>query len=406
MSAGSLLDAAWEAAVFPMLSRHHRTRLQRRLAGRRPRIALVKQDCNEDLYCCEPGLPPLETIQSTLLRSGPAGLFTLFDTTFYLLRTEPDTECNIWKEKWDPLRWCPVEWFESFREHVPGRDYGQARFARSVEDIDWSSFDLVISIDVSVPARVTARYEGVVWAYYVREIKAPSWSSSLTAPISGEDLYFSQRFAPSVPASRPHVVDFPYHFQYFGLYHELRGLPRPAHDSTEGRRGVFLEYHTAREASAEQLRRLETFGPVYAHTVADDRIDAITGESIPACSMQPEALGALMRSKYHVKWGGRKVLGIAKVEAIAAGCLALSDPELDGSAFLLTPAVSANGFEAVLERLGALEASDSLYRRQVVRQRRLVDYLCCHRPANQLLDAWQAQRRIKTTNSKLRESYR
>jgi hypothetical protein len=366
-------------------------RLRTRLSARRPRVALVKQDCNEDLYCCEPGRPPLETLQSTLLRSGPAALFTLFDTSFYLLHTEPDPECSIWKEKSDPLQWCPVQWFESFREHVPGRDHGQASFARAAGDVDWSAFDLVVSVDVSVPERITRRFPQVAWAYYVREIKAPSWARSLQAPLPGQDIYLSQRYAPRLAKSAAHVVDFPYHFQYVGLYHELLGVAPPDPEGKE-RSGVFLEYHTARGATTEQLRQLEAFGPVYARSAADDVFDPVSGERIPARSMEPEALAALMRSKYHVKWGGRNVMGIAKVEAIAAGCLAISDPELDHSAFLLSKAACAAGFEGVLARLREFESSPALFRGELQRQRLRVDYLCCHRPANQLLDALDAQR--------------
>lgn len=398
------LDGLWEALVYPLLRGGQASRLSARLASVRPRVALVKQDCNEDLYCCAPGAPTMETVQSTLLRSGPAALFALFDTTFYIVGTEPDPECNIWREKWDPLRWCPVEWFEAFRAHVPGRDHGQSRFARSVDEIDWSAFDIVISVDVSVPARITRLHPGVLWAYYVRELKAPSWQASFDAPLAGQDAYFSQRFSPRLPPAHGHVVEFPYHFQYYGMYHELMGLPVP--DEYEPRSGVFVEYHSARTATSAQLLALAEFGPVHACTISDDRVDPASGEPIPSRSMEPDALAALMRCKYHVKFGGRAVMGIAKVEAIAAGCLALSDPELDASSFLLAPPVSASSFEQLLLRLRALEASPELHRRQLRRQRKLVDYLCCHRPANQLLDVWQAQRRIKSTNSKLPGSQR
>ena len=298
ISSTRLADWFWEDFQFPLLRRRQAARLTRRTTGWRPRVAIVKQDCNEDLYCCEPGCSVRETLQSTLLRSGPAALFTLFDTTFYIVRTELDPECNLWREKWDPLRWCPVEWFEAFRDHVPGRDHGQSHFARSVEDIDWSQFDIVVSVDVSVPSRVTSLHPGVLWAYYVREVKAPSWKSSLAVPVAGQDIYLSQRFAPRPPRSAKHVVEFPYHFQYYGMYHEILGLPLPPND--EERHGVFLEYHTSRAATPEHLAALAEFGPVYACTSEDDRMDPRSGEPIPLRSMEPEALAALMRSKYHV----------------------------------------------------------------------------------------------------------
>ena len=368
-------------------ARQARSRLERlKREGGLPRIALVKQDCNEDLYCCAPETVAFEMLQSTLLRSGPVGLFTTFETDFLILRTEPDPECNIWREKWDPLRWCPVEWFESFRDHVPGRDHGQSRFAQAADQVDWSKYDIVISIDVSVPARITRQFPGVVWAYYVREIKMPSYAASFDAPISGQDLYLTHGFMPRRTRGKRHVVDFPYHFHHAGLFHLLAGRAWPGSE----RRGVFVDYHSAREATDAELARLEAFGPVYAKRVADDKADAATGERIPERSMSPEGFEALMRCKYHVKWNGRKTFGTAKVEAIAAGCLALVETRNDGSAFLQGKACSFDGFDGLIARLQALEDDRALYQRNLEHQQRLLDYLCYLRPANDLIDAWHA----------------
>lgn len=390
------VESLWMRFVLPPRTARARRRLERlRGGGELPRIALVKQDCNEDLYCCGPDATAFETITSTLLRSGPASLFTLFDTRFFIVRTEPDAECNIWKEKSDPLQWAPQAWFEAFREHVPGRDHGQSQFARSVDDIPWQEFDLVISIDVSVPARVTARFPQVVWAYYVRELKAPSWRASFAAPLPGQDLYLSQLFAPRKERHAPHVVDFPYHFHHCGVFHQLSGRGSTLNADDTRRRGVFVEYHTARTASRAELQALAEFGPVYACLATDDQFDAKSGERIPARSMSPEGLHALMTSKYHVKWGGRAIFGTAKIEAIAAGCVVLSDLARDGTPFLHSKATAITDFGSLLDALRKLELDTALYERERTRQRMLVDYLCYLRPANELLDAWQRVRRQK-----------
>jgi len=399
----STVSSAWDRWMLPRLTQRARRRLGTRCQrGELPRIALVKQDCNEDLYCCSPDATAWETIESTLLRSGPASLFTLFDRRFFIVRTETDAECNIWKEKSEPLRWAPQAWFEAFRDRIPGRDHGQSRFALSVDDIDWSAFDLVISVDVSVPARITARYPQVVWAYYVRELKAPSWASSLTRPIVGQDLYLSQMFAPRRGRHAPHVIDFPYHFQHCGVFHELTGASVDAVATTPLRRGVFVEYHTARTASDAELRQLAAFGPVYARRAEDDQFDALSGERIPERSMAEDGLRALMQSKYHVKWGGRAIFGTAKVEAISAGCLVLSDLALDGTPFLHSQATAISDFPSLIAALRRLEADDALYQRERKRQQLLVDYLCVLRPANDLIDAWRRIRQHK--QSRLRKS--
>jgi hypothetical protein len=366
--------------------------LERRVRnGGLPRVALVKQDCNEDLYCCSPDTPLPEMLSSTLLRSGPVSLFTLFDARFLIVGTECDPECNIWREKSDSLHWAPASWFESFRDHVPGRDHGQSRYAARVEDVDWDEFDLVISIDIAVPARVTRRFPHVVWAYYVREVKAPSWKASFDRPIEGQDLFLNHLFGPTRSRSQRHVLDFPYHFQQPGVFQQVFGV-----GDHGGRKGVFVEYHTARAASDDELRQLEEFGPVFARRPGDDRHDAASGARIPDCSMAPVDRSALLRCKYHVKWGGRPVFGTAKVEAIAAGCLALGARKGDGAMFLQTPDTLAEDVPELVRKLRRIEDDPDKYEREKNRQRRLVEYLCYVRPANDLLDAYQRIRQSKS----------
>jgi len=386
-----LLDRLVRSGLEQAIEREWQ-RLRERLSRGKPRVALVKQDCNEDLYCCPPGEPHWTTISSTLLRSGPVDLFTLFDACFLIVKTEPDDECSIWKEKWDPLRWAPLCWFEAYRDRVPGRDHGQSRFAQASAEIAWSAFDLVVSVDVCVPERITRQHPGVVWSYYVREVKAPSWQRSLDHPLPGQDIFLSQAFDPTPPHRALHVVNFPYHFHHVGVFHEL-ALGQPFSADAQ-REGVFVDYHSAQTATDEMLSALNAFGPVYAHRLEDQRLDAVTGERIPDRTMVGPALEALLRSKYHVKWGGRPCLGTAKVEAIAAGCVCLTNPALDGTPFLHSDASRNSDFPSLLEKLRAMEKDVELYRREVKRQRRLVDYLCHYRPANDLLDAW---RRVQST---------
>lgn len=364
---------------------NQREKLASRLLVRRPRVAIVKQDCNEDLYCCPTASDPWTTISSSLLRSGPMDLFTLFDTQFFVVHTEDDPECNIWKEKSDPLNWMPEAWFESFRDRIPGRDHGQSLYAQPAASIDWSAFDLVVSIDVSVPARITRQYPGVVWSYFVREIKAPSWRTSLTEPIVGQDLVLSHRFDPISPVRAEHVVEFPYHFHHVGVFHELVDGSPALLDAQ--REGVFVEYHSAREATDEQLQALSAFGTVYAHRAADRKIDGRTGEWIPDRIVARPALDAIMRSKYHVKWDGRTVLGTGAVEAIAGGCLSLTNHSIDHSNFLHSRASLIDGFDDLIGKMRALESNPESFRRELTLQRERVDYLCHYRPANDLLDA-------------------
>lgn len=398
-----LKSLSWNSLKLQLLSSHLPSKLilskqkfLNRISLRTLSVAIVKQDCNEDLYCSPPDATVWQTISSTLLRSGPVSFFSFFSTTFLLVKTESDPECNIWREKADPLGWASLQWFESFRDHIPGRDHGQSSLALSVEEIDWSKFDIIVSIDVSVPARITRQYPQVVWCYYVRELKAPSWTASLQAPIDGQDLFLSQYFNLIPDRRHPHVLSFPYHFHHVGVFHQL--VPAVIQESTnQVRHGIFVEYHSAYNATDEQLSALSVFGPVYAHRSSDVRFDELTGDRIPDRTMAGPALEALLRSKYHVKWAGRSTFGTAKVEAIACGCLCLTDPAIDGTPFLHSPASLVSGFDNLLKRLELLESNHDMYYRELSLQRQRVDYLCCYRPANDLLDACERiiQKRLK-----------
>ncbi|MDD5544349.1 MAG: hypothetical protein PHX83_14365 [Acidobacteriia bacterium] len=364
---------------MPIVHRTSRSRLLDQIVRHTyPRIALVKQDVNEDLYCCRPHASPQEIISSTLLRSGPVALFTKFDADFYVLETEPDLECNTWKEKAEENHWWPVERFEAYKCRVPGRNYGQKDFAVRAESIDWSQYELVISVDVSVPERITRHFPSVAWAYYIREVKTSSYRSSFERPVAGQDIYLSQSVSPR--RRRPmsvHVVNFPYHFQYFGCFHDL--LERSC--QKEGQQGIFLEHHTVANLSDRQLDGLRRFGPVSstAFTLNESRRRYNMDEV--HTTMEAGFLDRLTTSKYFVKCGGRSVFGTAAVEAIAAGCLAIGNPKDTAYGFIYSKSTAAEDFDEVLKKISVLENDEKLCQRELKRQRMLVDYLCYARPA-------------------------
>jgi hypothetical protein len=325
----------------------------------------------------------MEIVSSTLLRSGPVALFTKFETDFYVLETEPDPECNIWKEKATECHWCPVEWFEAFKAHVPGRNYGQKDFAVRAGDIDWSQYDLVMSVDVSVPQRITRQFPSVVWCYYVREDKTPSYGKSFEGLIDGQDIFLSQQFQPARRSSRgSHIVDFPYHLQYYGCFHDL--FDRGQRETS--REGVFLEHHTVRGLTETQLRQLCAFGSVNSTALQPGSLEQFPLSDIVHRTMEPAFRDLLLQSKYFLKCGGRSVFGLASIEAIAAGCLALGNPGEYGNGFLFNRYTSISSFEDALQKIAILEKSANLYRREVARQRSMVDHLCYMRPVFDLFE--------------------
>jgi hypothetical protein len=179
-------------------------------------------------------------------------------------------------------------------------------------------------------------------------------------------VFLNQHFRKAPSRLAPHEVEFPYFLQSYGCFHDLFSLP-----VNTPRAGVFLEHHSAAQLDPERVRRLETFGPVEGSTTSDQ----------PRTMTPEELVTGLARSKYFVKVGrGRVVWGNAAVEAISAGCLALGEPEINNHGFLYGQHCVARSFDEVLGRLAAFEQDPGLYRREVERQRALVDHLCYVRP--------------------------
>ena len=374
-------------AALPQRLRDETEQLKQSLNRQRPRIIVVKQDVNEDLYCCAPESGQAELIRSTLLRTGPVALFTEHDADFRILETTGDPECQIWQERATILKWDTLEFFSSYRDRVPGRDYGQARWAVSPESIDWNQYDIVISMDVCVPQRITSRFPNTLWCYYVREIKAPSYQSSLQAPAAGQDVVLNHYFRLQQVPLASHVLEFPYHLQRPGCFHQLFQLQDP---EVGDRRGVFIDHHTMVSFDAAQRSALSEFGPV-ASTIHEGNREIIpTSERLARRTMDDDLCRQLLRSRFFlITPGQRRVFGTALVEGIAAGCLAIGSPEsLAEHGFLFSDATSATSAEEAIVKMRQLSEDPQLYDREVQRQRQLIDYLCYVRPMNHLVQAW------------------
>lgn len=345
------------------------------------RFALVKQDVYQDLYCCENRSDPKTTILSSLMRSGPVALFTKLNADFWIVKTEPQPECSIWKEKWLDCRDFPLTYYESlkteiFMEGVRGHTQPQGDFSVSVYDVDWGQYDVVIGVECPVPAILTCKYPNVVWCYYVGEPGMRSSIRSTRCPVKGYDIFLNQKFR-SYERKRhcqSHIIEFPYYFQYKGCFHDL------GYEESQFREGVVLEQETAKLFSDRELASLAAFGSV---EIAEGSVEDI--------------LFLLMRSKYYIRLGSRRHLGNAAIEAISAGCLSIGNPSEFVIKSLMLPETSVTSRDQLLERIRLFEEDNSLFDDAITKQRNKVDFLCFSRPLSDLIDA--ARRILESKNS-------
>ena len=338
-----------------------------------PRILFVKQEVLALLYCSSKDASAKELIFSSLKHTGPVGLFTKLRASACIVKTEANApECETWREVALSSQTSSIAELESLR-HRPfkggarGHRHAPGEFSVSCDSIDWEQFDIVVSIDISVPTRIIAKHPSLAWSYCISEPGLfPTYEDSHLAPVAGYDLFLNQMFRRNPGSLRWHEIEFPLNLQYYGCFHDLCGVPV---DASEKRRGLFIESHTAETLTETQRHQLAELGPFYFVSPGTEDI-----------------IRDLMRAKYFIRLGGRYLRGNGMVEAVAAGCLVLGDAHEFMNHDLFLPEHHVRSFDGLIRKLKALEADDDGYRRSVSKQRLLLDCYCFYRPAVELLE--------------------
>lgn len=343
------------------------------------KIAFVKQEITTDLYCYPTSShSKKEVIFSSIHRSGPVGLFAKFDTDFFILKVEEAEECNVWKFRPVDCGGPPLELFEKFKSEIVFRKNGeqindkpQSYYAVKADDVNWGKYDLVISDDVSIPARITKKYPNAKWCYMISEPAMRHYRLSHEKPIPGYDFFLNQRYRTVKLNPRPkyHEIDFPYHLHYYGCFHDLLNVPLDFYV----REGVFVENRTSSGLSDSDYEILKKHGSV--RVPAEETLENVIHKELKSKYFFSLTRG-LIRSRI---WGN----GI--IEAVACGCLAFGNPEEYGNKDLFTPFTIINSLEEFVDKIKYMENKPVKYQRELNKQRRLLNYLCFVRPMSEII---------------------
>lgn len=389
----------WDARIWPWLERHPaaaswlpRPWLDRlELAGpdghqpaeadtdavvrrwRGLRIALVRQEVFDDLYCADSGTAGEELVRQSVKRTGPAGLVVDLGADYWIVREEAAPECRVWEEKFSG---DPPAVLQRYREER-GRTRGQAgsfsSHAVACDDIPWEDYDLVISVDVAVPFSLIAKTRRPVWAYLPGDPGTATAKHSLRRPPGNYELSLSHSFRrlPTRPGLGSRTVEFPYGFLRRRTWQQVFPVPEKT-----PRRGIMLESHTAHLWGEKEKREFEPWGPLRR----------------PAGSIGQVAAD-LNASLFYLRHGGRPLVGNGLIEAVAAGCVAVAPPRefISRSLFCGPDGIRSRG--ELRETVRHLSENPEVREGLRERQGRRLDYYCFHRPAEDLWRAWHVTRR-------------
>ncbi len=323
------------------------------------RVCVVKQHTTYDLFT-RTGPDLRAIVASSNWRSGPLGLWEAFETSARIVLEDDAPECQIGKRHWS--------------RYVQGWDVWPAGCtAELAETVDWARYDIVISIDVAVPTRIIKRFPEVMWCYYFIEGGPAGIDGAYRgSPYFGYNVFLNHRLAKQplsaasrslrqMTATRRAVLDFPYYMQSTRsvrrLYPELGDVPR---------RGFCLSHHSRDVLTPGERATLATIGPV--------RTDWRTISDIHRAELQ---------SKYFlVHPASRPTAGLALIEAISAGCLALAPTgSLWGFPELLIPELEFRSMAELLDIVDVLEDDHALLEEARSRQEQRVEQWCFENPA-------------------------
>lgn len=339
------------------------------------RIAFVRQDVFRDLYCCHSQMPGEKIVQQSVRRTGPAGLLVDLRADYWILKEDSAPECSVWTEKIAKDPDPRPDAYRAMKDEVPAPGFHSSfgQFAVGVDEVPWESYDLVVSMDISVPFRIVARTRRPIWAYLPGDPGVPTAKRSLRKPPGNYDLSLTHSFRrfPVRPNLGPWTVEFPYTFLRQATWRRI--FPS---DPETLRQGTMVEHQTEELLSPAERELLRAVGPIRR----------------PEGSIQDVA-DRLNRSLFYFRCGGGAIVGNGLVEAAAAGCVAFGNHREFVSRSLFSHANLCVTRIQGVEKIRRLNAEPKNLARLQSLQGWLVDQFCFYRPLRDIGKIWEKKRR-------------
>lgn len=349
-----------------------------------PKIALVKQVVYQDLYVCPNKASPEAILFSSMCRVGPIGLFTLYNADFYIVDEEKDKECQIWKKiipgmtrEYRKLVNTPINKIKGLEFYQPETDACNGDFSVSCREIDWDQYDIVISINCSIPYSVIRKHIKTLWCYMIGE------ANFLQDHVYfGYDVSLNQLIRGEYNRAEK-IVDFPYTFVGPNC---LEKILYERYGEANNKCGIYGEINTTTE---RPVRRIPQFEP----------ISEATGQPIKVHNQSlRKNLIEIYNSKYYLKVGGRITRGNGAIEAISLGTMVLISPEDIICRQIIPKEAWVYDAEDAIQKIKYFDANPDEYKRVLDLERELVKLFVIDYPMEHLRQAYKEKLQKKKAN--------
>jgi len=322
------------------------------------RVALVRQAAYRGAYPAGKKKPWPHTVLSAFSHLGPFSFLADLGADYFVVRQTPDPETHRWQEKFlhDPDPTASIQAVQRWQLEQENHEG-----LLDCEDIPWEDYDLVVSLDVAVPARITRQTSKTIWAYFSVEAGGPLQKDSFWRPVPGYQLFLNHGFRRyrSRPFNRPHVLEFPFSFQsalaWTRLAEEDRSLP-------SSRSGTLVDKST------------------WSGLAHDERHAGWT----PLSGNAPEYVRRMASAKFALRIDQNRRWGNWSIEAVQAGCLFLGNPDSLAMPALLLPGLVVRNPPEAVEVVQRLEKNPDLFDSARHAQSLLAEHLAFRRPLAEL----------------------
>lgn len=329
------------------------------------RVALVRQSAYPALYAPRPVSGWEQRVLSAGKHLGPFAFLSELGADYWVVRHGSEPETHAWREKYasdpDPVASVRAreEAMRAWEESTDGAG------AVTAGEIPWNRYDLVVGLDVPVPAHLVKKNPRTLWAYFSTEAGGSLHKTSLLSPRAGYHLYLNHGFRRFRvrPGNRAHVLEFPFTFQ------SARGWDRLGQAAGADPRQpdqVVLDRASPPAAPVGDRLRVRTLGGTSARE--------------PACSY----VRVMRESAFAVRTDPRPRWGNWAGEAVQAGCLFLGRRESLAMAGLLIPGLICPETPSAIGRIHSWLARPEEFQRLRDLQSSLGEHLCFRRPLAEL----------------------
>ncbi len=264
------------------------------------KIAFIKEACYQDLWIGDNKDKSSDLIRSTLLRTGPIGLLEKFGGDFFIVKSNNS-------KAGQKIRFCQIP-----KDYLSKEDYKSIErtkirinssrlplrcpndFSQDAEKINWSKYDIVISLNFAVPIKIRRKHPDILWTCMTGEGRFPVQSSCWD--------YFISHDYPNTPVSNLKIINMPYTFIPPRYIFDTFKTPK-------NKKGIYIEINS----KSNQSNNKPLFEKIYSLNL---NVEFHSGEI-------EDNLKKLSSSKYFIKLSGRPVRGNSFLEAMSASSLCL-----------------------------------------------------------------------------------